>query len=148
MDDQQQHFQKWSQLARKFLGDDFWSDLMSASPTTSSASSSNGPKADVYHTQNEVIVLVDLPGIEDIHLLDLRVNEDTLYIKGHIPTRYANYDSTLSERLSGDFERSIPLGTTVTRQRSSARYRKGLLEVRLNRVHAPRTQHRIRVRDS
>ncbi|MBN2911042.1 Hsp20/alpha crystallin family protein [Polycladomyces sp. WAk] len=148
MDDQQQHFQKWSQLARKFLGDDFWSDVMSAYPATSSPSSSGGPKADVYHTQNEVIVLVDLPGIEDIHLLDLRIQDDTLYIKGNIPARYANYDATLSERLSGDFERSIPLGATVTRQHSSARYRKGLLEVRLHKMHAPRAQHRIRVQDS
>jgi HSP20 family protein len=148
MDDQQQHFQKWSQLARKFLGDDFWSDVMNASPATPSSSSSGGPKADVYHTRNEVIVLLDLPGIEDIHLLDLRIQDDTLYIKGHIPARYANYDATLSERLSGDFERSIPLGATVTRQHSSARYRKGLLEVRLSKVHATRTQHRIRVQDS
>lgn len=145
MDDQQQHFQKWSQLARKFLGDDFWSDVLNASPATSS---SGGPKADVYHTRNEVIVLVDLPGIEDIHLLDLRIEGDTLYVKGHIPTRYANYESTLNERLSGDFERSIPLGATVTRQHSSARYRKGLLEVRLNKVHAQSNPHRIRVQDN
>ncbi len=48
-----QDFTKWTHLAQKFLGDDFWSGMMEAIP-------SSNIKVDVYHTQNEVIVLVDL----------------------------------------------------------------------------------------
>lgn len=131
---------KWSQLARQFFGEDFWSDVMGAIPDSV-------PKADVYHTRNEVIVLVDLPGIEDINQLELRIDGQQLLIKGTIPSRYDQLKVAVSERPKGEFERSIPLGAWVTRRNGSARYRRGVLEVRLPKV--PASKHaRIRVRDS
>lgn len=131
---------KWTQLARQFLGEDFWSDVMNAVPDS-------GPKADVYHTRNEVIVLVDLPGIEDINQVQLRLDGQHLLIKGTIPSRYDQLEVSVSERPKGEFQRSIPLGAWVTRHKGSARYRRGVLEVRLPKVPAPKTA-RIRVRDA
>lgn len=64
-----QDFTKWTQLAQKFLGDDFWSGMMEMIP-------GSDIKVDVYHSQNEVIVLVDLPGIRDMNQIDLRIEGD------------------------------------------------------------------------
>lgn len=130
---------KWAQLASSFLGEDFWADMEEEAPEYI-------PKADVYHTQSEVIVLVDLPGVEDVRQLQLRTDGQHLHIKGKISSRYDRLDVSVSERPKGEFQRSIPLGAWVTRRQASARYRRGVLEVRLPKVPAPKTT-KIRVRD-
>ena len=132
-------WKKWAQLASWFLGEDFWSDMEEEAPEYV-------PKADVYHTQSEVIVLVDLPGVEDINQLQLRTDGQHLMIRGKIPSRYDQLDVSVSERPKGEFQRSIPLGAWVTRRQASARYRRGVLEVRLPKVPEPKTA-KIRVRD-
>ena len=48
--DPHQNFMKWGEMARKFLGNDFWGDMMETMP-------SSGPKADVFHGKDEVLVL-------------------------------------------------------------------------------------------
>lgn len=136
-----QDFTKWTHLARKFLGDDFWSGMMDTLPGSGSMI-----KADVYQTQNEVIVLVDLPGIRDMRQIDLRVDGDTLLIKGQYTSPYEHYEATLNERPKGEFERVVQLGAKVTKQNSRARYQKGVLEVRLFKVNRDGS-HRIQIRD-
>lgn len=133
------HWMKWAQLASRFLGEDFWADM-------ESGVLDSVPKVDVYHTPSEVIVLVDLPGVDDMSQVQLRTDGQHLLIKGRIPSRYDRLDVSVSERPKGEFQRSIPLGTWVTRHKASARYRRGVLEVRLPKVPAPKTAQ-IRVRD-
>ncbi|GGE27039.1 putative 15 kDa heat shock protein [Marinithermofilum abyssi] len=135
---QDKNFEKWSKLARKFLGDDFWGDMMEAVPTA-------GPKADVYHGQQEVVVLIDLPGIENVKDVDVRIDGDTLWVKGERPNRYAHYNAKVTERNTGAFERKIHLGALVSKKQSSASYRKGVLEIRL-RIIKPNDDH-IQVSD-
>lgn len=133
------HWLKWAHLFSRFLGEDFWADMESGffGPV---------PKADVYHSRNEVIVLVDLPGMDDINQVQLRLDGQNLLIKGTIPSRHDRLHASVSERPKGEFQRSIPLGARVTRHQASARYRRGVLEVRLPKVPAPKPAQ-IRVRD-
>lgn len=135
------NFDKWRQIAKDFLGEDFWSDV-------SGMGSVNQAKADVIHSMNEVIVLIDLPGIDDIDAVDIRVEGETLFIKGRIPTAYKKHERILTERNSGTFERTIPLGVPVIRQKSRANYRKGVLEIRLPMIAAGSNPRRIRISDS
>lgn len=134
-----QDFTKWTQLAQKFLGDDFWSGMMEMIP-------GSDIKVDVYHSQNEVIVLVDLPGIRDMNQIDLRIEGDELLIKGQHTSPYEYREVILNERPKGSFERKIKLGALVTKQNSTARYRKGVLEIRLLKVNKSGSQ-RIQIRD-
>ncbi|MCS1352780.1 Hsp20/alpha crystallin family protein [Mechercharimyces sp. CAU 1602] len=124
-----QSFQKWSVLAKKFFGEEFWSETMG---DTEGAFS--GPKVDVYHTQSEVIVLIDMPGIEDVSQVTSRVQNQTLHLKGAYRSRYPEYEAVLRERDSGAFERDIDLNVPVTTKNSSASYKKGILEIRLHRL--------------
>ncbi|MGI6125901.1 MAG: Hsp20/alpha crystallin family protein [Planifilum sp.] len=131
------HVKKWAQLARRFLGEDFWSDVGDSVLDAD-------PKVDVYHARNEVIVLIDLPGMDDMSQVQLRTDGQHLWIKGKIPSRFDRLDVSVSERPKGEFQRSVPLGAWVTRHRASARYRRGVLEVRLPKVPAPKMEQ-IRV---
>ncbi|SFT00111.1 HSP20 family protein [Marininema halotolerans] len=128
-------------MAREFLGEEFWSEV-------SGVGSKNHPKADVIHSMNEVIVVIDLPGIANIDAVDIRVEGETLFIKGTIPTLYKQQEHIVTERHVGSFERTIPLGVPVIRQRSRASYRKGVLEIRLPMVAAGSSTRRIRISDN
>jgi HSP20 family protein len=51
------------ELARAFLGDDFFQEMSNLS---SASAPSTEPAVDVYHSNNEVIVVINLPGMEKI----------------------------------------------------------------------------------
>ncbi|MBA4495414.1 Hsp20/alpha crystallin family protein [Paenactinomyces guangxiensis] len=132
-------YSRWNQLARQFLGEDFFADIMS------SAVGEKEPCADVYQGKNEVIVVIDLPGVEDINSLEISVEGETMWIKGYFPTPYQAYQQTLAERKSGEFQKAISLGAPVSKQYSSARYRRGILEIRFPKTGIRKKTHKIRI---
>ncbi len=119
--------ERWYQLARMFLGEEFFHDFITAK-------NNNLPFADVYHSKSEVIVVVDLPGIEDIGSLDARIEGDNLVLKGSFPSPYQGYESFLSERKQSTFQKIIPLGAAVSNKQTFSRYRKGILEIRFPKI--------------
>ncbi len=78
--------------------------------------------------------------------IDLRIDGDILLIKGQHTSPYEYHEAILSERPKGNFERKIKLGAFVSKQNSTARYRKGVLEIRLLKVNK-RGSQRIQIRD-
>ncbi len=131
-----QNFEQWIGLMRDFLGDDFWTEVTGSNQTYQ-------PKADVLHSDHEVVVLIDIPGIQDVGVLDIRVEGETLYVRGEVPPSWEHCEPVLTERFKGKFERVIPLGEAVRRRPGGARYRKGVLEIRLTRLSADRYQARV-----
>jgi HSP20 family protein len=117
----------WSKLARKLLGDDFFEEIIEAK-------NEQVPFADVYQGKREVIVVVDLPGIEDPKLLDLRMDGDVLLIQGVFPSPYEAYEAAQLERKRGVFQKRVPLGEKVDEKKRVIRYRKGVLEIRFPRI--------------
>ena len=122
----QPNFSEVHELARAFLGDDFFQEM---GRITSSASPSD-PAADVYQSHNEIIVVVNLPGMENIHTIEISVENTDLKLRGVLESPYQAYEATLMERKRGVFERVIPLGVKVEPKYQSARYKKGVLELR------------------
>lgn len=118
---------RWNQLARQFLGDDFFEDILEAAEH-------KGPVADVYHGKNEVIVVVDLPGMENIHSLEMKVEGETLWLSGQFPSPYHGYRLAFAERSRGEFQKKIDLGVPVSKKVTSARYRRGVLEIRFPKL--------------
>lgn len=73
---------KWMEVAKQFAGGDFWynifdqpasQNLLNSHPLYAGQvgqPSKNGPLVDVLNTNQEIIVLVDLPGVkkEDVEL--------------------------------------------------------------------------------
>lgn len=108
----------WHELARQFLGEDFFEDMQTAARQ-------DEPAADVYHGENEVIVVVNLPGLENVHALDLKLEGNNLIIQGDYPSPYEGYQTIFSERKKGMFQKVIPLQASVSKRYTHARYRRG-----------------------
>nr|WP_224749812.1 Hsp20/alpha crystallin family protein [Polycladospora coralii] len=105
----------------------------------SSVTERKDPYVDVYHLNNEVIVVIDLPGMDNIQNIELKIEGDQLTITGRLNTPYQGFSAILQERRRGEFQKIIPLGVAVEKRYNSARYRKGVLEIRFSKV-VP-TQH-------
>ena len=91
-----------------------------------------GPVIDVEETDDEVIVLAEMPGLEREDFA-VEVTADRLVLRGEkrreLEERHAGYSYT--ERSFGAFARVVPLPCEVAAEKTTATYRNGLLRVSL-----------------
>jgi HSP20 family protein len=86
------------------------------------------PPADVYETEREFIIALDLPGIER-SALEIDLNEDRLSIRG---ARVIDEEhQRRSECPRGRFLRRFGVPSTVEQKEIAAEYRDGVLRVRM-----------------
>jgi HSP20 family protein len=92
------------------------------------------PAVDIFETDHEVVLEVDLPGVtrEGVHV---EVNEGILHLRGERKlekeAKEENYHRV--ERSYGTFQRSFSLPETVDPEKVTAELRNGVLEVRLGK---------------
>jgi HSP20 family protein len=93
------------------------------------------PAVDVYESATEVVVVVELAGM-DQDSLEVALDGSSLIIKGERPDRprgvRENYH--LAEVPYGTFQRTIEVPVAVDAERASASYRAGMLEIALPKV--------------
>jgi HSP20 family protein len=99
------------------------------------------PAADVYETDDEVVVELEVPGYTEAEL-SLEVTDHTLVVKGaredDREERQRSY--RLHERLERSFERRFVLPGETDTERLEARFGEGILEVHGKRIPAkPKT---------
>lgn len=97
------------------------------------------PAVDVHETKDDLVVTVELPGVneKDIHLSivgDLLTLRGQRVSSGEVPEE--SYHRI--ERWSGSFERQLDLPVPVQADKVRASYRDGLLEIRLPKIEAIR----------
>lgn len=101
------------------------------------------PAADVYETESEFTITIDLPGI-DRNALKIDVEENRLIVRGErrlTPTKAARM-----ERQSGTFLRKFGIPPSVDQTQIHANYKDGVLEVRLpRRTTSPKQRVEIKV---
>jgi HSP20 family molecular chaperone IbpA len=89
------------------------------------------PKADIYETDNEIIVLADIPGADE-KKVDITLEKNILSISATIePVRSSGFDLTYAEYEEGDFQRSFRLSDEIDREKIEASVRDGVLRLRL-----------------
>ena len=89
------------------------------------------PKADIYETDHEIIVLADIPGADE-KKVDITLEKNILSISATIePVRTNGYELTYAEYEEGDFQRSFRLSDEIDRDRIEAAVRDGVLQLRL-----------------
>lgn len=163
------NFKLWEQQARQFFGDEFWNDVLSVVPGAADnggqdaeESDAHGypsaaahttkrtlaPNVDVYKTEKQVVVHVELPGLTNISAIDLYMQDGKLVVSGRLSRRFSREQTVLAERFIGDFKRMIPLPVPIEEEGIQARYQHGLLEVVLPRQRRRREEplHRIKIR--
>ncbi|MEB3100297.1 Hsp20/alpha crystallin family protein [Ferviditalea candida] len=120
----------WSKLKNQTgfsLEDSFWEDISGLIPAL-------GPRIDVYQTRDEVVVVIELPGIHSADKIELKLRKkNTLLIKGNVDCDYpiGESDMHLGERYFGEFERKLKLPHEVTTDGVKAVFEHGLLTLRL-----------------
>ncbi len=107
-------------------------------PRRRAASTVFAPRVDMFELANEVVVKIDLPGIEP-EKVELNVEEGALVVRGERaeedPGDQAAWHAR--ERWQGRFGRVIPLPTQVDVDRITAQLKNGVLTVRLPKKTAP-----------
>ena len=124
-----------SQAAKKILG-----DVSSEINEIGEAKSSDLAPIDLIETEDELIVLVALPGASK-EKIDLRVTEDSLYVDAKATPREGKY--LRREMGTMGRKREIKLPIEVKQEQVKASFKDGILEVHLPKlvvVNAQRVQ--------
>jgi len=90
------------------------------------------PRVDVVESDTEILVKVDIPGMEEKDL-SVSVSGDDLIVKGErkLESEEKKKQYHRIERSYGTFHRVIPLPSTVDAAKINAEYNKGVLETHL-----------------
>jgi HSP20 family protein len=93
------------------------------------------PPVDIYETENELVVKVDLPDLQEKDI-DVRVENNTLTIRGERKfEKDVNEDNYLRvERAYGPFTRSFSLPNTVKSEGIHAEYHNGVLKLHMAKL--------------
>ena len=93
------------------------------------------PAADMYETETELVVELDVPGFEEKEL-ELEVADSTLTVKGVKTEEKEEKEKTfyLHERLEKHFERRFKLPPEADLDRVQATFHTGVLEVHVPKV--------------
>lgn len=88
------------------------------------------PRVDIYETDDEVVLLCDMPGVKPEDL-DVRFERGELTIHGKVLPRQAPAEYLQEEYGIGDFHRSFSIAPEIDADKISAEYRDGVLTVHL-----------------
>lgn len=125
--------EKWTPLREFDLMDRrmrrFFGDLGIASPVT--------PAADIYETEGEFVVELEVPGFDEKEL-EIGITDHTLSVTGERREEKEKQEKALflRERLEKTFARRFELPADSDGEHVRAEYRKGVLT-----VHVPKTPH-------
>ncbi|MEH7387587.1 Hsp20/alpha crystallin family protein [Bacillus sp. JJ1521] len=137
---------QWMDLAKKYQTTDFWNDLfdgssfedfMKAQGSEGTASpfelgrDKNFPPTDIYITDNDVLLVAELPGYQKSDIR-LSVSGTNLLLKGNSNLVYHG-KQLQQERYNGPFERTIQLPEATFPDQIRATFKNGLLFITYKR---------------
>ncbi len=89
------------------------------------------PRADIYETEDDIVVLLDMPGIEKDEI-DVSLEKNTLTVNGYVKIEAPEgYSLALNEYRLGDYERSFRISNQIDREGIEAEYNDGVLRLTL-----------------
>lgn len=93
-------------------------------------------KIDIMETENEIVAVCDLPGLEKKSDVNIDIQNNILSISGSInrsmETKQEHFHR--QERFSGRFQRSVTLPSPVDQENVKATYKNGVLEIRMPKL--------------
>ncbi|GGD22220.1 Hsp20/alpha crystallin family protein [Pontibacillus salipaludis] len=122
-----QNMINWRQNMDRFFGEDFWGEFEGILKPTI-------PQINMYKSDNELLLLVNVPGLENLDDLDIFVDYSILEIKGLISLQTSQKQCIQEEILQGTFERKVELPYPVRGDRMQATYRNGIVVIQLHRM--------------
>ena len=131
------NFVRWTPFSEVGLLQNQMNRLFETALQGRSGDSTNGttawiPAADIYESENELLVTLDLPGI-DPKMVDVRVENNVLTIRGErkLDEKQNTENFHRVERSYGPFGRAFTLSTAVDAENIHATYQAGVLSIAL-----------------
>src|SRR5688572_29668036 len=136
MEVQTMHFVRWSPFRDvTFLQNQmnrlFESALQDLSLESNDATTNWVPAADIYESENDLIVTADLPGV-DPKMIEVRVENNVLTLRGE--RQFGKLEKEKFHRIErsyGAFARSFTLSASVDPDKIRADYKDGVLRISL-----------------
>ncbi|WP_085993316.1 Hsp20/alpha crystallin family protein [Oceanobacillus senegalensis] len=128
-----QQMSDWKKNMDHFFGETFWNDFEDIIKP-------NIPQINMYQTDNEILCIVNMPGLQDINQIDIYVNYASLELKGNIDIEHAHGIVVKEEILQGIFDREISLPFPVRADKIDATYKNGLVYIQLHRLISKKSQ--------
>lgn len=87
------------------------------------------PQADIFESNGEVVLLVDMPGV-DAESLDIVLEENVLKLSGSVDFEAPEgYDLALAEYGVGNFQRAFSISNEIDQSRIEASIKNGVLRL-------------------
>ncbi len=103
------------------------------------------PRADIYETQNDVVVIVDIPGVDE-KSVDITLEKNVLTINAFpADIQPEGYSQVYAEFGMGDYQRRFVISNEIDQGKIEASVRDGVLHLRLPKS-GPAKSRKINVR--
>jgi HSP20 family molecular chaperone IbpA len=98
------------------------------------------PRVDIYETENAVVLLADMPGVNE-NSVDITLEKNILTIKGYAePQAPEDFEPAYSEYRFGNYERTFALSDEVDREQIEATVKNGVLRLTMPKAETARTR--------
>lgn len=98
------------------------------------------PRADIYETDKEIVVLADIPGANE-KTVDITLEKNVLSINAYIePAIPGGFEVAYAEYEEGDYQRSFRLSDEIDRDKIEAVVNDGVLRLRLPKSQEARVK--------
>ena len=98
------------------------------------------PRADIYETDDQVVVVTDMPGVEQ-DSIEITLEKNTLTINGYVePDAMEGYHLAHVEYSIGDFERKFTISNEIDRENIEATVKDGVLRLILPKAGPAKTR--------
>lgn len=98
------------------------------------------PPADIYETQDHVVLVADMPGVAPGDV-DVSLERRVLTIRGHVPVEtHEGYRRVHTEFGERDFQRVFALSEEIDRDLIEASHKNGVLTLKLPKAELARTR--------
>ena len=98
------------------------------------------PRADIYETDDEIVVVADMPGVDE-NTLDITLENNVLTIDGTVEMEPPEgHALSYAEYRVGDYQRAFSLSNQIDREGIEATVKDGVLRLHLPKVTEARTK--------
>ena len=98
------------------------------------------PRADIYETEKEIIVLADVPGANE-KTVDITLEKNVLSITAYVePAIPSGFDIAYAEYEEGDYQRSFRLSDEIDQNKIEAVVSEGVLRLQLPKAQEARSK--------
>jgi HSP20 family molecular chaperone IbpA len=92
------------------------------------------PRADIYETKEAIVVVADMPGIDETSV-DITLEKGVLTINGTVePEQPEGYNLARAEYRVGDYVRSFSLSNEIDQENIEAALKDGVLRLNLPKI--------------